>query len=452
MLPVVTPEEMAVIDSRATVPVATLIDRAGRAVARAAIDMLGGTYGRRVLIVAGKGNNGADGLAAARHLGRRGVAVEVIAAGEDPSGRPVDLCIDAAYGTGLRGTWTPPEFDGVPVLAVDIVSGVDGLTGRAAGPTLAADRTVTLVALKPGLLFGAGRERSGVIEIADIGLDVGTCNTAFVEARDVADWIPRQPSDSHKWRAAVWIVAGSPGMLGAAHLASSAAPRAGAGMVRLGVPGVDAASLGSSEVVGHELPFAGWADDVLNDLDRFHALVIGPGLGRDDATALAVRSLVARALVPTVIDGDALVALAWSADGAVGTLSQRDAPTVLTPHDGEFAMLRGARVGADRVASARQLAHDLGVVVLLKGPTTVVAEPGGRALLVAAGDARLATAGTGDVLAGVIGALLARQVPAFEAAAAGAWVHGQAGRRGPRHLIARDLPPLVGEVLAEIDR
>lgn len=235
-------------------------------------------------------------------------------------------------------------------------------------------------------------------------------------------------------------------MTGAAHLAAAAAQRAGAGMVHLSVPGD--LSPGNHEYVQRPVPPQDWSSDVLGSLDRFQSLVIGPGLGRDDSTVAAVRDILHHAPLPTVVDGDGLFALAWSDDGSERLLRDRTAPTVLTPHDGEFALLSGSKPALDRLAAARQLAHDLGVVVLLKGPATVVAEPGGRTLVVTAGDDRLATAGTGDVLSGIVGALLAQGVHPFEAAAAGAWIHGSAGRLGPRRgLIAGDLLDLLPRVL-----
>jgi NAD(P)H-hydrate epimerase len=180
-------------------------------------------------------------------------------------------------------------------------------------------------------------------------------------------------------------------------------------------------------------------------------LVIGPGLGRADATSEAVRRVVASAPLPVVVDGDGLVALAWSAEGPMAVLRGRQSSTVLTPHDGEFALLRGAKVGPDRIGATRTLARDLGCVVMLKGPSTVVADPRGRVLLITSGDDRLATAGTGDVLSGIVGALLSMQVPAFEAAASAAWIHGRAGAHGPRSgLIASDLPALVPLAMAEL--
>jgi ADP-dependent NAD(P)H-hydrate dehydratase / NAD(P)H-hydrate epimerase len=449
VLPIATPDEMRAIDASASDSLDVLVGRAGRAVARTALDMLGGAYGRQVVVVAGRGNNGADGRFAARVLRRRGAQVRVFDVASVPAVLPrCDLVIDAAFGTGFRGAWTSPRSAGAPVLAVDIPSGVDGLTGAADSGVLPADRTVTFAALKPGLLLPPGAELAGMLELADIGLDVSQLTTHLVQHVDVAQWWRPRDADAHKWRTGVRAVAGSPGMLGAAHLATSAALRAGAGIVHLSSPGTVHDPAAPTEVVTRPLPSLDWASEVLSHLDRFAALLIGPGLGRDDHVASQVRQVVLGAPVPTVVDGDALFALAWQAEGAGALLRRRSAPTVLTPHDGEFALLTGSRPGLDRIASARRLAADTGAVVLLKGPATVVAEPFGSVLVVTAGDRRLATAGSGDVLTGIIGALLAQRVPAFHAAAAGAWIHGQAARRGPAAgLVAGDLPSLIPPVL-----
>ena len=181
MIPVVTPEEMGEIDRAAPEPTEVLVERAGAAVARAASRMLGGTYGRRVVVVAGKGNNGADGRAATARLRARGVGVAVVDAADALDRLPVaDLVIDAAYGTGFRGTYAFPDTGGMPVLAVDIPSGVDGLTGRAGGAPARATATVTFAALKPGLLLGDGPDLAGEVELADIGLDVARSDIGFV--------------------------------------------------------------------------------------------------------------------------------------------------------------------------------------------------------------------------------------------------------------------------------
>ena len=450
MLSIVTPEEMRDIDAAASVqtPERIYIERAGSAVAWAALRMLGGSYGRRVVVIAGPGNNGADGRVAARKLQARGVHVRIFTVDDCPRVLPeCDLVIDAAFGTGFHGLWPSPDPGAAQVLAVDIPSGVDGLTGSAGVGVMQADHTVTFAALKPGLLFEPGSGLAGSVEIADIGLSAEFVRAHLVQQVDVASWWQPRDADSHKWTSATRIIAGSAGMTGAAYLASSAAQRSGAGMVQLSIPGAMLNS-GEHEYVQRLLPASDWAGEVSASLDRFQSLIIGPGLGRDEATVASIRKVVATSPVPTVVDGDGLFALAWSTDGAASALRDREATTVLTPHDGEFALLAGAKVGANRIMETRLLAFELGVVVLLKGSATVIADPDGRVLVVTAGDDRLATAGTGDVLSGIIGAMLAQGVPAFEAAAAGAWIHGRAGRLGARRgLIASDLLALIPRVL-----
>ncbi|MEN9506204.1 MAG: hypothetical protein RI958_2130 [Actinomycetota bacterium] len=452
MRPIVTPEEMHAVDAAAPVPVDELIERAGAAVARAAIRMLGGTYGRTVNVIAGRGNNGNDGRVAARWLEARGVRVRVFSVAELPSSLPAaDLVIDAAFGTGFHGVWSPPDVGAAPVLAVDVPSGVDALTGRAEGRVLRADRTVTFAALKPGLLFGDGADASGEVEVADIGLRVGPRSAALLEQHDVGAWLPTRGRDAHKWQTALRVIAGNPAMPGAAALVVAGALRSGAGMVHLSTPGLDRSVSLAHEAVLRPLPAHGWASEALGTFDRFHALVLGPGLGRSDDTAASARFVAVRSPLPVVIDGDGLFALAWNADGAASLLRQREQPTVLTPHDGEYQMLTGSPPGPDRIVSARRLAADTRSVVLLKGSTTVVASPSGDALVVRAGDQRLATAGTGDVLAGIIGALLAMRVAPLHAAAMGAWIHGQAALRcSPRGMVAGDLPAAIPAVLDEL--
>ncbi|HEX6425390.1 MAG TPA: NAD(P)H-hydrate dehydratase [Acidimicrobiales bacterium] len=450
MRPVLSPAEMAAVDAAAPEPVDVLIGRAGAAVAREALAMLGGAYGRRVAVVAGKGNNGNDGRDAARRLRRRGVRVRVVEAADAPERLPAsDLVIDAAYGTGFRGEYAPPDPAGAPVLAVDVPSGVDGLTGRVAGGAVRADRTVTFAALKPGLLFHPGRALAGEVVVADIGLDVSGARLGLVEGADVAAWVPARPADSHKWRVAVVVAAGSPGMTGAAHLAAAAALRAGAGMVRVATPGLDHDPGLPTEAVGVPVPPAGWDGPVLDQLERAGALVLGPGLGRAAPTEAAVHQVASTAALPVVIDGDGLTALG---EQARERLAPRRAPAVLTPHDGEFARLAGHPPGDDRVAAARALAATTTAVVLLKGPTTVVAHPDGRACLSTTGDARLATAGTGDVLSGIVAALLAQGLEPLAAAAAGAWLHGRAALAGPaRGLVASDLLDGLPAALTALD-
>jgi ADP-dependent NAD(P)H-hydrate dehydratase / NAD(P)H-hydrate epimerase len=442
---IVTPAEMAAIDAAAPEPVDVLVGRAGAAVARAALHLLGGSYGRTVNVIAGKGNNGADGRVAGERLDSAGIAVRVFEAASCPDSLPpADLVIDAAYGTGFRGEWVPPQVGGARVLAVDIPSGVDGLTGIAVPATLAAVETVTFAALKPGLLVNVGRRLAGTVHVADIGLDVSSARAHAVERSDVAGWLRPRPADAHKWSQALRIVAGSPGMTGAASLAATAAMRAGAGIVWLSIPGDDHPRAELVEVVGKPIPAVGWAASVAADLDRFGALVVGPGLGLAPTTTEELGVVLAAAPCPVVVDGDGLTALSAAPGGVSRALRDRRAKTVLTPHDGEFARLAGDRPGADRFDDVRRLAAATGGVVLLKGPTTLIAEPGGLVRAVTTGDQRLATAGTGDVLSGTIGALLAGGMAAFDAAAAGAWLHGTAATLLPATgLVASDVAAAI---------
>jgi len=453
MRPVVTVAEMQAADAAAPVAVGVLVERAGRAVAAGAVGLLGGAYGRRVVVVAGKGNNGADGRAAARFLAGRGARVAVLDAAAIGSDRlpGCDLVIDAAYGTGFRGGYDAPVAGDAPVLAIDVPSGLNGDTGAAGEGSVRADLTVTMAAWKPGLLLGEGPERAGRVRVADIGLPVGIPAAHLIGDEDLA-WLPARPRTTHKWAEAVWVIAGSPGMRGASQLCARAAQRSGVGMIHLGSPGLSAEEHVASEAVAVGLPTDGWDVVVLDELPRFHAVVIGPGLGRSDAVARSVRRLVRAAVLPVVVDADGLNALG-SASEAASVVAARPAdagPVVLTPHDGEFARLAGQLPGTDRVAAARQLAQVTGAVVLLKGSTTIVAEPGGAILLAAAGDARLAAAGTGDVLAGMVGAFLAAGLPGPQAAALAAHAHGRAALLGrPVGLVAGDLPDLLAGVLGD---
>ena len=458
MRPVLTVEQMRAVDADALaagVAEELLVERAGTAVAVGALRLLGGGYGRRVVVLAGKGNNGADGRVAAGHLARRGARVTVVPVAEAPeriAGRGgVDLVIDAAFGTGFRGTYRAPAVaPGVRVLAVDIPSGIDGDTGEACGEPLRADVTVTFAALKTGLLQGDGPALAGRVAVADIGLDVGRATIGLVEDADVAAALPARPRSAHKWQSALAVVAGSPGMTGAASLCAMGGYRAGAGMVRLGVPGADPDAPAAAEAVTSRLPAEGWAKEALAMAERCRALVVGPGLGRAPGVAQELRALVAGFDGPVVIDADGLFALG-TGDEAARALAPCRGRAVLTPHDGEFARLTGAGPGADRIAATRAAAAGLGAVVLLKGPTTVVADPAGTVRLVTAGSPRLATAGTGDVLAGAVGALAARGLGTLDAAALGAHVHGSAAALGPPEgLVAGDLPDLLARWLSAL--
>ncbi len=439
MLPIVTPAEMAAIDARATESVETLIDRAARAVAREAIDLLGGSYGRRVTVLAGPGNNGADGRMAAKHLARRGVRVEVISATAAPSSIPkVDLVIDAAFGTGLKRPYHPPTLAvGQRILAVDIPSGVDGLTGQRLGSPLGASRTVTFAALKGGHVLEPGRHLSGEIRLVDIGLDVSATQTFAVEDSDISPLLPQRPCDTHKWCAALGIVGGSMGMNGAVTLAAEAALRCGAGIVILAIPGASGYEV-PTEAIVKPLLQDNWAEQACRVLDeRMRAVLVGPGLGSHDPKGVLSMLNVS---APLVIDGDALTA------DLTLELHKRRAATILTPHDGEWQRLGGS-TSNDRISATQTFAKKHHLIVVRKGPSTIIAEPAGRVRVIASATSSLATAGSGDVLAGMIVALLAQGLPPFAAATVGAHIHAMAGRKLGPNLIASDLPDAVGAII-----
>ena len=286
MIPVVTPEQMRRIDAGAVEPLEVLIERAGWAVASTARRMLGGTYGRRIAVLVGKGNNGADGRVAARVLERWGARCAIHRAEELPTAlpargrRPIDLVIDACYGTGFRGTFEAPQSD-APVLAVDIPSGVDGLTGGVSGTPLRASETITFVAPKPGLLLHPGAAFVGRLTVADVGLRIPPSESIdrfwLDESEAAAAW-PRRPTTAHKWASSVWVIGGSQGMEGAPQLAALGAARAGAGYVRLSIPGRGSAASSPMEVVGHPLG-SEWAEDVLPRRGTVRSVGAGSGFG-----------------------------------------------------------------------------------------------------------------------------------------------------------------------------
>jgi NAD(P)H-hydrate epimerase len=455
MRAVLTRDEMRAADAAALEHVSheTLVTRAGTAVAQAALRMLGGAYGRHVVVVAGKGSNGADAVVAADVLSRRGARVSVIGAADAPATLPpCDLVIDGAYGTGFHGAYdAPTPAAGSPVLSIDIPSGVDADSGAAPGQAVHATRTVTFAALKPGLLQGVGPDCAGLVEVADIGITWPASGAAVIEDADLVSGLPRRPRATNKWANAVGVAAGSPGMEGAAILCSRGALAGGAGMIRLGSPGNPRAAW-PIEVVRMALPADGWAEAFLAATSKCRAVVVGPGLGTDDATQAEIRAVIAGCPVPLIIDADGLTALG-DVGSARALLAGRGAPSIVTPHDGEYLRLVGTPAGDDRLAAARHLASALDCVALVKGPLTAVAAPDGPApdvLLAAAGTPALATAGTGDVLSGVIAAFVARGVGAQLAAALAAHAHGRAATRGLMEgLVAGDLPDQVRRFLSE---
>ncbi len=461
MREVVTPAEMAAVDAEAPEPVDELIERAGWATARAALALFDkmdrrGAYGKRVAVLAGKGNNGADGRSAALHLQRRGAVCRVFTVSGDtvhPEPSDVsayDLIVDACYGTGLRGRFDrrslPIEVGDTPVLAVDIPSGVNGLTGATQGSPLQATATITFAALKPGLLFEPGRSLAGKVTVADIGLDCSRARIRLLEESDLSAW-PRGRATDHKWAHAVAVVGGSPGMAGAAALSSTAAMRAGAGYVVQVRPAPLSPGM-STPIEAVTVSMLNEWHRMVEQMDRCGAVVIGPGLEIDGPQMLGeLHQLLAMTESPVVFDAGAL--RSDLLDAVAGSRVADDRLPVVTPHDGEFERLTGRTPGPDRIDDARRAAEELGAVILLKGPTTAVAHPDGRALVSTAGDQRLATAGTGDVLAGVIGAGLALGLDPFLAAGLGAELHGRAAARGRAvGLTAGDLPDLIAALLS----
>lgn len=499
-------DQLRALDAAADVDIDVLIQRAGSAVARAAKAMLRGTYGRRVVVLAGPGKNGADGRVAAAQLRASGVLVTVVDIHRNlpvPSTvESCDLVIDAVFGTGFRGAFRAPDVGSTPVLAVDIPSGVDASTGWVSPESrvLAAQRTVTFAAWKAGLLFGEGAQLAGRVDVVDIGLalpapDFTTEPGAYVlredHVRDRLRGVLERRSRVHKWSAAVGVIAGSDHMSGAPQLVALGALRSGSGMVRVAAPGGNGTL--PVEAVGFSVPAVHWTAAALDGTSKCHATVIGPGLGRTRPVLSSIRSFALRCPQPLVLDADAFAAFGEDLDddrsalevqrestsaglravqdavarrqgtptiptniskhataGAALLASRRPGSTVLTPHDGEYELLVGRRPGTDRIAAARQLAASSGSVVLLKGTTTVIADPVGRVEIVRVGDDRLATAGTGDVLSGLIASLLAQGLGSFDAAACAAFVHGAAALRGHRiGFVATDLPLLVAQLLSE---
>ena len=447
MIPVVTPSQMADIDEQAVEPIEVLIKKAGQAVAWRARKILKGTYGKRVTIIVGKGNNGADGLEAARRLRGWGVKVHTFQSDSVPYNlKDSDLLIDAAVGTGLKRPYQAPEVS-FPILSVDIPSGICGLSGDALGTPVNADETITFQALKTGHLLSKGPSHSGRITVADIGLDVSHVCNHLLEKSDVTQILNEMNHRDHKWVSACWVIGGSEGMKGAPLLSSKAALRSGSGYVRMSIPSGFQGD--SSEIVRFDMPSEKW-DACITDseLRRFKSLVIGPGLGRSSQTLESVQKLTQAIHVPIVVDADALYAIGQQRSDHY---SYHDT-FVLTPHDAEYQHLTGHKPEKDRVSDVRDAAKKLNATILLKGPATVIAHPNGRCFIVNNGDQRLATAGTGDVLSGIIGGLLSRGIAPFEAAAAGAWLHAEAAKRcSSNGMIASDIINALPEVLCETD-
>lgn len=470
------------------IPSLDLMERAGEGLARVVAQTV---PDGPVAVVCGPGNNGGDGFVAARLLHEAGREVTVMAVVEadaysgdaranlerlpvalgafEPEGLAgAAVAIDALLGTGVRGAPRPPADAAVaalnahpaPVIAADVPSGVDASTGEVAGDAVRAAATATFAAGKPGLWVQPGKAHAGRVEVIDIGIPDGAPVAPGVglAGDTLLGRLPRRGADSTKFTSGhVLVAGGSRGMTGAACLAASAAARAGAGYVTALVPASleDIFEVKLTEVMTRGLPDAEGGHTAegaaaVADAAAQHggALVLGPGLGRTDGAQAFARAVAARADVPLLLDADGLNAHA----GASDALAARTAPTVLTPHAGELARLLGAsssEIGARRLHHAREAARRTGAVVVLKGDDTIVASPEGVAIVNPVAAPMLATAGTGDVLSGVIGALLAAGIDPVAAAAAGVRIHALAGRlAGAEHgadaVIASDVIAALG--------
>ena len=459
-----TPAEMARADAAAVAlgyPVAALMEAAGAAVARAIRQRFTPC---RVLVLCGPGNNGGDGYVVARHLAQIGwpVAVAALAPARGNAAlaagrwrgpmvpfaaaemRRADLVVDAVFGAGLQRD-IAPEVSAVlaaaaRIVAVDVPSGLDGATGALRGAVAPAELTVTFFRKKPGHLLLPGRSACGEVVLADIGLPDAVLQTVPPRTWEngPALWrLPRASADGHKYNRGHVTVVGGAVMTGAARLAASAARRVGAGMLTIASP-VAVADVYRSGEPGLLVDTA-TVEALLADLRR-GVWVCGPGLGIDaPQRVLPVLLASGREIV---VDADALSACAGNPAGLRGA-------AVITPHGGEFARVFGPP-GVDRAAAVRAAAQQTGAVVLLKGADTLIAAPDGRVAINANAPPWLATAGAGDVLAGLIAGLLTQGMPAWDAACAAAWLHGQAaGNIGPG-LIAEDLPEAVAACLRDM--
>lgn len=490
-LALLTADEMGRADHLAVefgTPSVALMENAGRGVAREARSLLGA--GRRVVVLCGPGNNGGDGFVAARYLGEGGAEVHVALLGEraalkgdaavmaqrwggdvaplSPAAiNGADVVVDAMFGAGLTRPLSGEAAEvvealnasAVPVLAVDVPSGLDGSTGQALGPVVEATRTVTFFRRKPGHLLMPGRALCGPVVVDDIGIPDSVLSDIGVQAwaNAPALWSTEFPwprLDGHKYsRGHALVVSGPAEHTGAARLGARGALRVGAGLVTVASP-PDAIPVNAAQLTAIMLTaFDGAAGlgRILED-KRKNAVLLGPALGVGAPT----RQLVGAALASgaaTVLDADALTSFADAPDTLfAAVVSNAARPVVMTPHDGEFARLFPGSAAGCKLARARAAARRSGAVVLLKGPDTVVAAPDGRAAINDNAPPWLATAGAGDVLGGFVAGLLAQGMPVFAAACAAVWLHGAAAAAFGPGLIAEDLPETLPKVLRALCR
>lgn len=469
----------------------TLMENAGRAVAEAATDMTPGLG--RVVVLAGPGNNGGDGFVAARYLARRGRRVRVGLLGErsalkgdaaamarrwegetEALGPQViegaDVVVDALFGAGLTRGIDPSgpiaevfeaiRGEGIAVLAVDLPSGLNGDDGAAKGAVLAANRTVTFFRRKPGHLLIPGRELCGQVTVGDIGIPDAVLEGPLGAVG--GETFANQPSLwREQWQAPVIcahkynhghavVVSGGAEKAGAAQLAAAAALRIGAGLVTLALPEGARGPVGGQmkAIMQSACRSPDEVRDLLSDT-RKNAVVIGPGLGLDGGAFEQVLAVL-EGPAAVVMDADALSVAEREADRVFGVIRDRAGSVVLTPHEGEFARLFGDIRGS-KLVKAREAASRSGGVVVLKGPDTVIAAPDGRAAINENAPPTLATAGSGDVLSGLVGGLLARGLPAFEAACAAVYCHAAAANAIGAGLIADDIIDAVPRVRAAFE-
>ena len=505
---IVTAMQMQALDRRTMtegrVPSLTLMERAGARTADFIQDRFGPLAGKRVTIACGKGNNGGDGLVVARLLRqRRAIVTALLLAPAAELSRDAkamyrrwlrigsssatktfrsadqaetlftdsDLIVDALLGTGLSAPVTGAYRDAIrlmngigrPIVAVDIPSGIHADDGALLGLAVRATATVTFGLPKLGLYLGAGLDHAGFIQIVDIGIPAAYVNeidsrTLLITKDMVMAALPPRLASSHKGTFGhAGILAGSVGKTGAAALAAKAALRTGAGLVTVGTPAsvndvlegklLEAMTLPLPETKARTLGRAGF-DRILAFIQARTAVAIGPGLSTHPETVELVQSLMKHLDRPSVLDADALNALATRA----ALLTECKTPPILTPHPGEMARLEvdstPQTVNADRLGTARRFARERGVFVVLKGARTVVARPDGLLMICPTGNPGMATAGTGDVLTGMLVSLLAQGVPSWEAACAATYLHGAAGDLAARRLGAPGM--IAGDLIEHI--
>jgi ADP-dependent NAD(P)H-hydrate dehydratase / NAD(P)H-hydrate epimerase len=438
MIPIATLAQIRDADARAVAVRGqdALVNDAGTAVGLCAQGLLRSCRARRIAMIAGPGLNGADGRVAARWLLSRGALVEIIPFDDAPDYLAgYDLVVDAAFGTGATRPYVAPRVEeGTLVLAVDLPSGVDTDTGSLLGRPLQASATIALGAFKPAHFMGPSASLVGDLHFASLGIVVDS-ESALITDEDLSLFIAYN-DDDHKWDHAISALAGSTLMPGAAELVTRGALAGGASMIRLTSRDAVSSQVSVPPEVVHSQE---------QSVDpRSKAVVAGPGLGAEAPAWLS--DVLDQAPCPVVLDADGLDR------SFIDENAPRDATWVLTPHEGEFERLNGRAVSDDRFGDVRRLAAATGCVVLLKGPRTVIAHPHGAVRLVTSGTASLATAGSGDVLAGLIAATIARGHEPFAAAALAAHLHGRAGAALAPYSTSLDVVNSIKAIVSQLPR